>query len=150
MSALRWPCWRFLAVLATFLAALAVILAACSPPAAGPTHESILPDEPTLPSPTAIGVPTAVEVSPFAEYRIVMDLDTSARKLDGKQRVTFPNHTGVDLEEIVFRLYPNLPQYGGVMYVGPGWVDGQRRTASLRADDTSPGPGQQRDARTDL
>ncbi|NIV28117.1 MAG: hypothetical protein GWN58_01020, partial [Anaerolineae bacterium] len=62
-----------------------------------PTRESILPGEPTLPPPTAIGVPTAVEVSPFSEYRIVMDLDTSGRKLAGKQRVTIPNHTGVDL-----------------------------------------------------
>ncbi|NIV32390.1 MAG: hypothetical protein GWN58_23995, partial [Anaerolineae bacterium] len=126
-----------LVALVAILAALVVALAACSPLAAGPTRESILPDEPTLPPPTAVGVPTAVEISPFAEYRIVMDLDTAARKLGGKQRVTFPNHTGVDLEEIVFRLYPNLPQYGGAMSVGPVWVDGERRTASLRADDTS-------------
>jgi len=119
------------------LVALIGILAACSSLAANPTHESILPDEPTLPPPTVIGVPTAVEVSPFSEYRIVMALDASRRRLDGKQRVTFPNHTGVDLEEIVFRLYPNLPQYGGVMSVGPVWVDGERRTASLRAGDTS-------------
>ena len=66
-----------------------------------------------------------------------MELDTSARRLNGKQRVTFPNHTGANLEEIVFRLYPNLPQYGGAMSVGPVWVDGERRTASLRAGDTS-------------
>ena len=119
------------------LVALVTTLAACSPRAVEPTRQNIVPDEPTLPPPTAIGVPTAVEISPFPEYRIVMDLDTSGRRLDGKQRVTFPNHTGVELEEIVFRLYPNLPQYGGAMSVGPVWVDGERRTASLRADDTS-------------
>ena len=130
MGSSRWLCLLLLALLMG-------ILTACSSLAANPTHESILPDEPTLPPPTVIGVPTAVEVSPFSEYRIVMALDTSGRRLDGKQRVTFPNHTGVDLEEIVFRLYPNLPQYGGVMSVGPVWVDGERRTASLRADDTS-------------
>jgi hypothetical protein len=119
------------------LAVLAGILAACSPLPAKPTHESILPDEPTLPPPTVIGVPTAVEVSPFAEYRMVLSLDLAGRKLDGKQRVVFPNHTGGDLEEIVFRLYPNLPQYGGTMSIGPVWVDGERRSSSLRADDTS-------------
>ncbi|MFN2183029.1 MAG: hypothetical protein ACK2UU_03515, partial [Anaerolineae bacterium] len=119
------------------LAVLAGILAACSPLPARPTHESILPDEPTLPPPTVIGVPTAVEVSPFAEYRMVMTLDLAGRTLDGKQRVVFPNHTGTDLDEVVFRLYPNLPQYGGTMSVGPVWVDGERRSSSLRADDTA-------------
>lgn len=116
---------------------VAGILAACSPLSGNPTHESILPDEPTLPPPTVIGVPTAVEVSPFPEYRIVLSLDVSGRKLDGKQRVEFPNHTGTDLEEIVFRLYPNLPQYGGAMSIGPVWVDGERRSSSLRAGNTS-------------
>lgn len=130
MASSRWLCLPLLLVLIG-------PLAACSSQAANPTHESILPDEPTLPPPTVIGVPTAVEVSPFSEYRIVMSLDPSGRRLDGKQRVTFPNHTGVDLEEIVFRLYPNLPQYGGAMSVGPVWVDGERRSSSLRADDTS-------------
>ena len=119
------------------LAVLVGILAACSPLSADPTHESLLPDEPTLPPPTVIGVPTAVEVSPFSEYRIVMSLNIPGRKLDGKQRVVFPNHTGTDLEEIVFRLYPNLPQYGGTMSIGPVWVDGERRSSSLGADNTS-------------
>ena len=130
MGSSRWLCLPLLVVLIG-------ILAACSSPAANPTHESILPDEPTLPPSAVIGVPTAVEVSPFSEYRIVMALDTSERRLEGKQRLTYPNHTGVDLEEIVLRLYPNLPQYGGAMSVGPVWVDGERRTATLRANDTS-------------
>lgn len=130
MGSSRWLCLPLLAVLIG-------ILAACSPLATNSTPGSILPDEPTLPPPTASGVPTAVEVSPFSEYRIVLALDASGRRLDGKQWVTFPNHTGVDLEEIVFRLYPNLPQYGGAMAIGPVWVDGERSSSSLRADDTS-------------
>jgi hypothetical protein len=130
MRSPRWLCLPLLMVLVG-------ILTACSPLSGNPTHESILPDEPTLPPPTAIGVPTAVEISPFPEYRIVMSLDVLTGKLDGKQRVVFPNHTGTNLEEIVFRLYPNLPQYGGTMSIGPVWVDGERRSPSLRADDTS-------------
>jgi aminopeptidase N len=43
----------------------------------------------------------------------------------------------VELSEIVFRLYPNLPQYGGWMRVGPVWVDGQRGTSKLQTSDTS-------------
>jgi hypothetical protein len=130
MTSTRWLCLLLPAVLLG-------TLVACSPLGADPASGSILPDEPTLPPPTVIGVPTAVEVSPFSEYRIVMTLDTTGQRLDGKQRVTFPNHTGVDLDEIVFRLYPNLPQYGGAMSVASVWVDGERSSSSLRADDTS-------------
>ena len=137
MGTSRWLRLSLLAGLVVILAALVATLAACSPLAAEPTSESILPDESTPPPPTATDVPTAVPISPFSEYRIVMALDAAARRLEGKQRVTFPNHTGVDLEEIVFRLYPNLPQYGGAISVGPVWVDGERRAASLRAGDTA-------------
>ena len=137
MRASRWSYLLRFGVLLATLVALATLLAACSPLAAKSTPESSGPGESTLPPPTAIATPTAVEISPYSEYRIIMELDTSARRLNGKQRVTFPNHTGANLEEIVFRLYPNLPQYGGTISVGPVWVDGERRTASLRADDTS-------------
>ena len=136
-SASRWSSLLRIVALVVLLAALVALLAACSPQAARSTPESSGPGESTLPPPTAIATPTAVEISPYSEYRIIMELDTSARRLNGKQRVTFPNHTGADLQEIVFRLYPNLPQYGGAMSVGPVWVDGERRTASLRAGDTS-------------
>jgi hypothetical protein len=119
------------------LAALAVMAAGCSPLGGNGSGGGLLPGEPTLPPPEVIGVPAAVEVSPFAEYRIVMALDLAARRLEGKQRVAYPNHTGVELEEIVFRLYPNLPQYGGAMTVGQVWVDGERRSSSLRAGDTA-------------
>jgi hypothetical protein len=55
----------------------------------------------------------------------------------GRQQVTIPNRTGLELNEIVFRLYPNLPQYGGWMGIGPVWVDGQRGTSEILANDTS-------------
>jgi hypothetical protein len=64
-------------------------------------------------------------------------LDPTDRRLVGSQQVTVPNRTGIDLSEVVFRLYPNLPQYGGRMGIGPVWVDGERGTSSLRTEDTS-------------
>jgi hypothetical protein len=95
------------------------------------------PGEPTaLPTPT-IPVPTEVVVSRFPEYRLALTLDAEGRRLAGRQQVTIPNHTGVDLDEIVFRLYPNLSHYGAQMVVGPLWVDGERRSSSLRAEGTS-------------
>jgi hypothetical protein len=57
--------------------------------------------------------------------------------LAGRQEVTFPNRSGAALDEIVFRLYPNLPQFGGQMDIGPVWVAGERGTSQLRAEDTS-------------
>lgn len=76
-------------------------------------------------------------LGPLAEYQIDIELDTKDHRLAGRQQATIPNRTGSELNELVFRLYPNLPQYGGEMRVGPVWVGGQRTTAALRAADTS-------------
>jgi hypothetical protein len=85
--------------------------------------------------PTA--TPTPEEVGLFPDYRLVLALDAANRRLAGQQQVTFPNRTGLELDEVVFRLYPNLLQYGGRLKVGGAWVDGQLGTYSLRAEDTS-------------
>jgi len=59
------------------------------------------------------------------------------QRLKGQQQVTFPNHTGVELDEIAFRLYPNLPQYGGTMTVSEVWVNGERANATMHTEDTA-------------
>jgi hypothetical protein len=59
------------------------------------------------------------------------------RQLVGQQQVTVPNHTGQTLGELVFRLYPNLPQFGGRMMVSSVQVDGETVQPVLRADDTA-------------
>ncbi len=82
-------------------------------------------------------VPGVAEAGPFPQYRLFLTLKAADRRVVGHQQVTVPNRTGVDLSEVVFRLYPNLPQYGGQMSVGPVWVDGQRGTSEIRASDTS-------------
>ena len=128
--AMRTPGWSQL-VCWTVLAGL---LAACSPLSAKPTLELPPPYRPTLEPTPILGVEA---VAPLPEYRLNLTLDPAARRLVGQQQVTFPNRTGVALGEIVFRLYPNLPQRGGRIGIGPVWVDGERRASSLRADDTS-------------
>jgi hypothetical protein len=102
------------------------------------------PDQPdaTLPStvppsPQPTATPTPEEVGLFPEYRLILTLDPANRWLVGQQQVVFPNRTGLELHEIVFRLYPNLVQYGGRLNVGGVGVDGQQGTYSLRAEDTS-------------
>lgn len=110
------------------LIALLGALAACSHTSdtATPTLSQQLSLMPGLP-----------EVGPMPEYRLKLDLKPLDRRLEGSQQVSIPNRTGTILNEIVFRLYPNLPQYGGRINIGPVWVDGQRNTSSLRAKDTS-------------
>lgn len=96
---------------------------------------------PVKSSPTASlgwGMMPGVEgLGPLPEYRLTLTLDTADQRLVGRQQVTIPNRTDADLHEIVFRLYPNLPQYGGRMSVGPVWVNGRRGSSSLGAEDTS-------------
>jgi hypothetical protein len=95
---------------------------------------SSVPVTPTLaPTPQ----PTKEEIALLPEYRLILSLDAADRRLVGRQQVIFPNHTGQSLQEIVFRLYPNLPQYGGQLHVAEARVDDQPVPFSLRADDTA-------------
>lgn len=122
---------------------LCVALTACSPPAPAPaqgTRSDGASPQPTateiVPTATEV-VPTPEPVAPFPEYRLALILYPEERRLVGRQQVLVPNHTSVALEEIVFRLYPNLPQYGGQMAVSSLSVDGQQATPILRAQDTA-------------
>lgn len=103
-------------------------LACCSPlPGKAPAADSQqYPD-----------VPGLQEVVPLPEYELELALDAAGLRLTGREAVTYPNRTGGELDEIVFRLYPNLPQYGARLEVGPVWVDGQRGSSSLRAEDSA-------------
>jgi aminopeptidase N len=125
-------------VAATALAAVAfalvmVGLAACGPLSSTNGQELAASGDPA-PGLASLGMEG---LGPLPEYHLTLALDLPDQRVEGRQQVTVPNRTGDDLEEIVFRLYPNLPQYGGNVAIGPVWVDGQRGTSSLRAADTS-------------
>lgn len=122
---------------------LAAILAACTPAPGEPTPVPQEAARETRPA-GATSVPAATEAAPtaegagrFPEYRLALVLDPEARWLTGRQQVTVPNHSGVALEEIVFRLYPNLSQYGGQMMVSSVSVDGKAASPVLRAENTA-------------
>jgi len=64
------------------------------------------------------------ELGPLPVYEIHATLDPDGQRLAGFQTVRFPN-TGEDsLPEIVFRLYPNMPRFGGRMDIQAVNVDG--------------------------
>ena len=130
MRATRWLC--------TWMLIIGVgLLAACSVLPADRVPGGLPPGTATLPPPTVVGIPPDKGISPYAEYRLTLTLDPVSRRLAGTEEVTFPNHTGVKLDEIVFRLYPNLPQYGGAMDIRSVWVDDKQASSSLRAENTS-------------
>ena len=116
---------------------LAGMVAACSVLMHGDGPGGVAGDGGAQPLATSTAVPTARVVSRFPQYRLDLVLEPEGRLLVGSQQVTIPNHAGVDLQEVVFRLYPNLPQYQGRMSVGDVWVDGKRSRSVLRAEDTS-------------
>lgn len=120
-----------LAVAAAFLMVMG--LAACSPLSSA-TGEETSEAEGPAPGIARVGMEG---LGPLPEYRMAVALDLTDQRVEGWQQVTIPNRTGENLDEIVFRLYPNLPKYGGEVAIGPVWVDGERGTSSLRAADTS-------------
>lgn len=116
-------------------AVLGGALAACGT-AAGPGRANLpLPPHATALQPAALRSLEAA--GPMPAYRLALVLDADKRRLTGQQQVVVPNQSGEPLSEIVFRLYPNLPQYGGKMAVGRVWVDGKRAGTTLRASDTA-------------
>ena len=123
-------CWRWLASWIVLVGALV----SCGSRPAEPSFTLPTPFQPTVQPTPFLGVEQS---GPLPEYRIILTLDPVTRSLAGQQQVTIPNRSGVDLDEIVFRLYPNLPQYGGLISIGPTWAEGERVTSFLRADATS-------------
>lgn len=119
-----------------FLLNLALLLGlvGCGTPATAPQEGPVTPAQIALERAIALGIEPA---GPLPEYHLSLNLKMPNRRLIGRQRVTIPNRTDQNLNEIVFRLYPNLPQYGGTMAIGPVWVNGQRGTSTLRAEGTS-------------
>ncbi len=79
-----------------------------------------------------------VEVSgPIPLYHIEAAIDTDALLLTGRQRLEYTNLEGVKLSEIYFRLYPNLPTYGGQARLHEATVNEQETLFSYEAEDTA-------------
>lgn len=114
-------------LLLVVLGLLALAVAGCGTPAEAPAEL----DQ------AFTAIVGAEQAGSMAKYRLQLALDAGAHRLTGRQQVTFPNTTAQNLEEIVFRLYPNLPQYGGRLEVGSVWVNGERVAATLRSEDTA-------------
>lgn len=69
-------------------------------------------------------------------YHIQATLEGSGERLVGIQRVRYPNTSTDSLPEIVFRLYPNMPQFGGRMDVQAVKVGGMDVPFAQNVSDT--------------
>lgn len=70
-------------------------------------------------------------------YDISVRIDTENLTVVGREAVWFVNDQAEPLNELFFRLYPNLPAYGGDMQVGRVEIDQKELNASYEADRTA-------------
>lgn len=74
----------------------------------------------------------------YLEVELVLPPDNAgAPWLNGRERVRYTNTETVALSEIYFRLYPNLPGYGGKMMVEQVVVDNQAVQPELAANNSA-------------
>ncbi len=76
-------------------------------------------------------------LGPIPYYHIEANIDTEELFLAGRQRLEYTNLEGMELREIYFRLYPNLPAYEGKTRIHKAAVNGQEALFSYEAQDTA-------------
>ena len=123
--------WLFLTVVV--FAALAV---ACGPldnlrPGGNAARDSSQVYGPSL---QGWAQPQLDTVGPLPRYSIQAQLDPSGDRLEGRMSVVVPNASTGPWPDLVFRLYPNTPHYGGAIAVSQIQVNGEPATAEPDAE----------------
>ncbi len=59
-----------------------------------------------------------------SRYQIISTIDPVARTWQGQQTLTYTNQSGVTLDKLYFRLFPNLPDLGGDLTITAASVAG--------------------------
>jgi hypothetical protein len=73
----------------------------------------------------------------LSRYDVAARLDPATGTISGEQRVTFVNATGVPLDAVYFRLFPNAWYYGeGGLSVGDVTLDGEAALSELSVEET--------------
>jgi hypothetical protein len=111
---------------------LLLVLVGCAPQVE--TEDPLAPHKQSL-LPAFQGDITPLGTIP--RYLIAVSLDADALTLTGRQQVFYTNNEGSKLGEIYFRLYPNLPQFGGQMQVQRATVGNQDAPFTYEAGNTA-------------
>ena len=113
-----------------------------TPPSPAPTLTPTEAAEPPLPEIYAPAmrpgfVDDLAAVGPVSRYRIEVVVDPEQSVVSGRQVVRYVNNDPTPLEAVYFRLYPNLPGYGGAIQVSDLRVEGEGVVGSLEVADTA-------------
>lgn len=76
-------------------------------------------------------------VGPVAQYRIEATVSPENAQVHGQETVQYVNTAPVTQDTVYFRLFPNLPGYGGDMTVSDVRVEGEATAGSLEAQGTA-------------
>jgi hypothetical protein len=77
------------------------------------------------------------QIGPVPRYDISATVDVDRLTVTGHESILYTNLQSEQLVELYFRLFPNLPAYGGEMQVPRVQVDGKEVGATYRADRTA-------------
>ncbi len=97
------------------LLSLLLIMAACNAPEVQQKQPD--PLEPYYPAFHKEALPADFDFESTPRYNLMLSVDPDARRVTGVQQVHFRNLSGIVMRDIYLRLYPNLPQLGGLMKV---------------------------------
>lgn len=79
--------------------------------------EQVDPIAPYYPAFHKESLPEDFDFSSTPRYDITFNIEPEKRRVTGVQRVHFRNLSGLVMRDVYLRLYPNLPQLGGVMKI---------------------------------
>ena len=80
----------------------------------------------------------AASAGDLSSYVIDVTLDPAASTLSGTMNVTFVNDSGVELNEVYFRLYPNIDYYGdGALAISEVIVGGEAAASGFEVNDSA-------------
>lgn len=79
------------------------------------------------------GQQLAPALDTFNQYRLDLDLNRENNTITGRQTLVFTNRTDAPLPDLLFHLYPNLPEFEGELEIACASIDG--RTVETQIED---------------
>ncbi|MBM4458272.1 MAG: M1 family metallopeptidase [Chloroflexi bacterium] len=128
----RFPRWLLASTLALTLTGL--LLAGCALLKPVPPADPLADYRPALAPGFTL---TPAQLDALLRYSITVKVDVAARAYTGTLELTLPVSRTAALNDLYFRLYPNLKQFGGGLTVGGARVNGLTVNYAYDAEGTA-------------